>query len=256
MARTVLGDEDEQERDEIETDRDSFTPATRLVGRGRMIVESAWSFLDNRGVKETHSFPELLIRCGLTERIELRLGWNYEIGGAGSDVSGAGFGEDASFGGTGLERESRVIYGLKFAVTEANGLVPRSAVILQGFSPTRGEATDSQFVGTYVLGWELPRRWIFDAAFRYGAGSAENDRFSIWAPSAVLKVPVGEKWNIHAEYFGIFSSDKEKDFVRHFVSPGVHYLITPNFEVGARVGWGLNDQAARFFSNVGMGWRF
>src|SRR4051812_13003374 len=30
---------------EIETDRDSFTPATSTAGRGRLIVESAYSFL-------------------------------------------------------------------------------------------------------------------------------------------------------------------------------------------------------------------
>src|SRR5262245_48839170 len=76
------------EEEPIETDRDSFTPATTTAGRGRLIVESAYSFLDNRGVKETHSFPELILRYGLTERIELRLGWNYEVGGAGNDTTG------------------------------------------------------------------------------------------------------------------------------------------------------------------------
>src|SRR5262245_51228429 len=41
------GGEGEGEPDEIETDRDSFTPATTLAGRGRLIVESAYSFIDN-----------------------------------------------------------------------------------------------------------------------------------------------------------------------------------------------------------------
>jgi hypothetical protein len=36
----------------------------------------------------------------------------------------------------------------------------------------------------------------------------------------------------------------------------MHYLVTPNLELGLRVGWGLNDQTARFFSNVGIGLRF
>src|SRR5215468_4347719 len=90
--------------DAIETDRDSFTPATTTVGRGRLVIESAYSFLDNRGVKETHSFPELLSRYGLTERLELRLGWNYEVGGAGSDISGIDFGTELPFARR-LERE-------------------------------------------------------------------------------------------------------------------------------------------------------
>jgi hypothetical protein len=61
---------------------------------------------------------------------------------------------------------------------------------------------------------------------------------------------------VHAEYFSIFSTDKAEEFTRHFFSPGAHYLITPDVEVGVRVGWGLNDQSTRFFTNVGFGWRF
>jgi hypothetical protein len=242
--------------DAIETDRDSFTPATTTAGRRRLIVESAYSFTDNRVVKETHSFPELLFRYGLTERLELRLGWNYEVGGAGNDISGVDVSEENLPLESTVERESRIAYGLKFRVTDQMEWMPRSAVILQGFSPTTGKEMDTQFVGTYVFGWELPHRWQLDSAIRYATGSAEEDRFDTWAPSIVLKVPVRERLNVHAEYFGIFSTSKAEDFTRHFFSPGVHYLITPDLEVGIRVGWGLNDQSARFFSNVGFGWRF
>jgi len=239
--------------DAIETDRDSFTPATRTAGRGRFIVESSYSFIDNRRGPETHSFPELLLRYGVRERLELRLGWNYEIGGGGNVVSGT-VGEDVL--GPTTSEEGRMLYGFKAAVTEQARWVPGSALILQGFTPTAGEATDTQLLVGYVFGWELPRRWKLDAAFRYNSDSEEEDRFSVWAPSVVLKVPVMERVNVHGEYFGLFSRDKAEDFVRHFFSPGVHYLITPDLEVGVRLGWGLNDQSARFFTNVGVGWRF
>src|SRR5262245_16696502 len=220
------------EEEPIETDRDSFTPATTTAGRGRLIVESAYSFLDNRGVKETHSFPELILRYGLTERIELRLGWNFEVGGVGNDITGIDVGASDLPPEKKLERESNLAYGVKLLVTRNEGWVPGSALILQGFTPTSGKATDTQFVGTYVFGWELPYRMKLDAALRYGTGSEEEDWFNICAPSVVLKVPLGEKWNVHAEYFGIFSTAKEKEFTRHFVSPGVHYLVTENLEVG------------------------
>jgi hypothetical protein len=72
----------------------------------------------------------------------------------------------------------------------------------------------------------------------------------------VLKIPIGEKWNAHVEYFGLFSANRDHDFVKQCIRPGLHYLMTPNFEVGVRVGWGLNEQSARFFSNAGVGWRF
>jgi hypothetical protein len=242
--------------DAIETDRDSFTPATTTAGRGRLIVESAYSFLDHRGVKATNSFPELLLRRGVTDRLELRLGWNYEVGGAGNDTSGADVGDEVFPFKKGLERESNVSYGLKYKVSDQDTWVPDSAVVLQGFTPTSGKPNDSQFVATYVFGWELPRRCKLDAAFRYGTGSDLEDHLNEWAPSVVLKVPLGEQVNVHAEYFGLFSTAKASEFNHQYASPGIHYLITPDLEVGVRVGWGLNSQSDRFFSNVGFGYRF
>ena len=92
-------------RRELETDRDAFTPATSTVGQSLTILESSYSFIDNRNIAETHSFPELLVRYGLSERFELRLGWNYEVGGTGDVVSGNDAGEAGN--GAGIERGSR-----------------------------------------------------------------------------------------------------------------------------------------------------
>jgi hypothetical protein len=247
---------EERERDEIETDRDSFTPATTTAGRGRLIFESAYTFEDNRGVKETHSFPEAVFRYGLTERLELRFGFNYEVGGAPNDASASGADTDEQDSSKKLERDSEVLYGLKVRVSDQAGWLPGSSLILQGFTPTSGKANDSQLVATYVAGWEFFRRWKFDAALRYSTDSDREDHFNTWAPSAVLKVPVLERLNVHVEYFGLFSDGKQKDFSRQFVSPGAHYLLNDNLEVGFRLGWGLNEQSARFFVNAGVGVRF
>ena len=50
---------------------------------GRTITEASYSFIDNATGPEAHSFPELLVRRGIGERFELRLGVNYEAGGPG-----------------------------------------------------------------------------------------------------------------------------------------------------------------------------
>jgi len=241
--------------DEIETDRDSFTPATTTVGRRQMMFESAYSFSDNPVGLETHSLPELVARYGVTDRIELRLGWNYEVGGASSGFSGGVPDLDEPVG-TELEQGSQIFYGLKAAVTDQDNWLPGSAVVVEAGTPTSGKETTTQFITTYVFGWELPKEWKWDAALRYGYDSAEGDRFNIWAPSTVLKVPVLEQWTAHAEYFGIFSDGRAVDSTQHYFSPGVHYLVTPDLEVGVRLGWGLNDESANFFNNVGFGWRF
>jgi hypothetical protein len=249
------GEDTEGEPDEIETDRDSFTPATTTAGPGRLILETAYSFIDNRAVPETHSFPELLGRYGVADWLELRLGWNYEVGGASNTVSGSAGGDDFLEEPT-VEEESQLSYGAKVYLSNQEVWLPQSAVIVAAGTPTSGKETATQLVTTYVFGWQFANDWKWDSAIRYGYDSAEGDHFNVWAPSSVLKVPLIEHWVAHAEYFGAFTDGRESERVLHYVSPGVHYLVTPDFEIGVRVGWGLNDQAANFFSNAGLGLRF
>lgn len=258
-SQSLLGQESfrpesEGYEDEIETDRDSFTPATTTAGDQRWIVEAAYSFIDNQSVPETNSFPELLVRRGIGDSLELRFGWNYEIGGAGSPISGN---VSTDLGGsTELEEETQVLYGIKAALTDQSGWLPDSTILVQGYTPTSGENSDSHLSATYIFGWTGEHNVVWDSAVRFSTSSLEEDHFDVWAPSTVLKVPVGERWKVHAEYFGIFSSGREEESSQNFFSPGVHYLINPNLEIGCRVGWGLNDQAPNFFSNAGFGWRY
>jgi hypothetical protein len=245
---------EEEEEDEIETDRDSFTPATTTTAPGRLIVESAYSFIDNKNVPETHSLPELLMRYGVNDWLELRFGWNYEIGGAGSPISGSVPGDFEPE--PEIEEEHRLLYGLKGWLSEQDGWRPQSVVIVQGFTPTGGENLKSQFSAGYAFGWTLDNRWVWDTSIRYSTSQEGDDDFSVWAPSTVLKIPLGERWKGHVEYFGIFTAGREDESQQHYVSPGVHYLITPDLEIGTRVGWGINEQAANFFANAGFGWRY
>jgi hypothetical protein len=246
--------DEEPENDEIETDRDSFTPSTKVVGLGRLTVESSYTFIDNRELPETHSLPELLFRYGIREKLEFRLGYNYEVGGASNPESGN---IPFSFDGESeIEEETKVLYGVKLQISKQENWMPESAVILQGHTPTSGNETATNFSSAYTFGWKLRNANVWDSAIRYQASNVEGDQFNLWAPSTVLKMPIGEKWKAHAEYFGIYSDGRRSESSQHFFSPGAHYLITPNFEVGVRVGWGLNEQSPNFFSNLGVGARF
>jgi len=237
----------------IDTDRSSFTPAISTVGRGYTVVESSYSFVDSKSEHDTHSFPELLVRYGICDRVELRLGFNYEAGAGSGSVAGAG---GASLPSGGLEHETNISYGFKVALTLQDAWLPKSIVLVQGFTPTSGPDTATQYIVTYGWGWELPNCWKLDASMRYSEDSEAGDRFNLWAPSVVLRIPVGERWTFHTEYFSEMSANRREYFSKQFISPGLHCLLTENLEVGVRVGWGMNDQSARFFSNVGVGWRF
>lgn len=241
----------EPRRAELETDRDSFTFAPSTAGPATSILEASYSFIGNRVGPAAHSFPEVLLRRGVGERFEARLGVNYEAGGPGT-VSGSEFGgEDVQ-----TEEESRVLYGAKVETSDQHGWLPRSALIVQGYTPVSGPSTVSTLVIGESFGWRFADGWEWNTAMRYGTGFEEGDSFDQWAPSSVIKVPLGERWNVHAEYFSILSSQKEVPLNIHYASCGGHVLATENLEIGLRVGWGLNDTSPDFFSNVGVGWRY
>ena len=107
-------------------------------------------------------------------------------------------------------------------------------------------------VARYVAGWELPADWRLDAAIRYAYSEGEANWFSRWSPSVVLRVPVTERLEVHAEWFGTFTQGLVDDTHRPFFSPGTHFLLADNVEIGLRVGWGLTDEAAPFFSDAGL----
>jgi hypothetical protein len=59
------------------TDRPSFSVGPGMVPRGRIQFETGYtfSFEDAHPNVKTHTFPETLVRIGLTDRVEFRLEW-------------------------------------------------------------------------------------------------------------------------------------------------------------------------------------
>ena len=136
-----LEEEYEEEEDELESDRDSFTRSPRLMAPCRTMVEASYLYLDQDAEFDGHVYPDLLVRRGVNELLELRLGWTYE---------------DAKFHhlsapGSEPVREGLINYGAKVCITEACGSLPDSSLIITGYSPTSGESNDTDFSLEYVF---------------------------------------------------------------------------------------------------------
>ena len=250
-GETTVADVIEAE-DVIETDRNSFTFARVTAGANRLIVESSFSYLNLSGEKVSYSFPETLLRYGIGDRFELRLGWNYETG----HERVPGTGDIAGFFAANAEQQ--VYYGFKAVVTKQSDWIPGSALFVQGHTPTGGPQSVSQLRTGYVLGWTLPNRWDFDAAIRFGTDKDESGGYRLFAPSAVLKIPLtpSARWFTHVEYFGVITQGKDSDTNMEFVDIGLHHLFTPNIEVGGIVAFGPHSGGMNLVTNVGIGVRF
>lgn len=238
---------------ELDTDRDAFTPATTTAKLGTVLTEASYVWIDNRGFPATNSFPELLVRLGAREWLEWRLGFNYEQDSGGSVVAAVEVGEPPT-GDAGGE-EANVLYGCKVRLTEQDGWIPRSAAIVEAFTPVAGDIWGTEPAVTYACGWALHEAWRFDTAIRYARAETTEGWFNRWMPSAVLRIPITERWEIHAEWFGSWSQGLEDDTVQPFAGPGTHVMLTPTLELGCRMGWGLTHDAAGYFVDAGIGWR-
>lgn len=236
----------------IDTDRNSFTFSPLTVDPGRYLSEVSYTYIDVRSALPKHSFPEYLTRVGITEALELRFGWNYETGGS----ENAAVGDIANFFGADMEQQ--MLYGAKLAITHQKGLRPASAFFAQGHTPTGGRQANTQARLGYSFGWELPNDWIFDAGFECGTDSVDGDGYFVWAPSAVMKFPFGreKRWFTHLEYFSVFTQNKRDPFNNQFLDTGLHFLVTPDIEIGGIIGMGLNPDAPPLLASFGVGIRF
>lgn len=239
---------------ELDADRDAFTPATHTVERGRALAETAYTFIENRSGPATHSLPELLVRAGVLDRLELRFGVNYEAGSGGSVVTAVESGEGIEGGG--FATEASLLYGCKALLTEQDGWIPRSCGIIEAYTPTAGDVWGTEPAATCAWGWELDEGHRFDAALRYVYADSEEGTFDKWMPSVVLRWPITERFEVHGEWFGTWTRGLEDELVRPFVGPGGHVVIVPGLELGVRIGWGLTRDAASFYSDCGFAARY
>ena len=243
----------------IETDRASFTPAITTSPIGKMIVESGYSFIANRRLPSEHSFPELMLRYGLSERIELRFAWNDELGGGSSIVSPIQREEGlagAARKPAPISYQNGFLFGLKLRLIDQSEWIPANTFVIQGYVPTFGDTKKKQVDATYVIGWEFAPRWQLNAALRYATESELRDDWAIWSPSVVMKAPFAERWTALVEYFGVIPQGQSGGLPQHFAGPGLQFLITPNAQLNLRVGAGLSSVSPEFYSSVGFGVAF
>ncbi len=243
----------------IETDRHDFTQSSRTVGRGVAQVESGYSFFykdDEEEIDTTHVTPELAFRYGVTDRVEVKLRFNYAWRFAHEDADDA--------------EDMRI--STKIAILEPAGWIPETALVLRGSVPTGGQAwtTDAFQPGfSLIYTWEPAERVTFSAqsgANDNGAGDVSleeanlegerRDQFVAWSQSAALGLPLSESNELYLEWFGIWSYGLEDEFVQNYVNVGIDHLVTDDFVLDFRIGKGLTNDSEDFFVGAGGGVRY
>ncbi|MFQ5494547.1 MAG: transporter [Phycisphaerae bacterium] len=241
------------------TDRPDFTESVEAVPAGHVQLEAGYTFAYDREGKDRlrdHSAPELLLRIGVAENVELRIGWN-----------GYSWTESQFQGET--RRGHRVTrtdwtqgaqdlsLGFKYKFAERDGLVPDLAVLGALAVPSGSRGASAGDVDP-----ELLLLWAYDVTHAVAlAGSVGvagrrdgGDQFVQTFASMSVALTLTERLGGYVEYFGFYPNTEHSD-AAHFVNGGLTYLIDKNFQIDGRIGAGLNEEADDFFIGVGFAWR-
>lgn len=229
------------------TDRPDFTESTVTVQPGWLQFESGYAFTQ-RDEDKAHSGPELLLRVGLIERLEIRLTLNYlAVDAVEVDTQGL---EDLTLG-----TKIKLAQGSEdFDLT-----APSVAVIVETTLPTGGDdfrEDQPQPQIKFAFAWDLSDRFSLGSNLNYAYLSEEGDRFHQFSGSLTLGYKLTDRWGTYIEYFGFVPASKDGPG-ESFFNGGLTYLVNDNLQLDARAGVGAsNGKSPDYFVGVGVAWRW
>jgi hypothetical protein len=234
----------------IVTDRPTDAASPLLVAPGRFQIESGYKVTESdSGTRSTyrHLAPDLLLRAGITERLELRAfapGWAWE----------SGAGNTSGF--------SDISLGAKIHLAEENGLRPQSALLVEATLPTGSDELTADYTIPKVLflgSHTLSDRW----SLTYNAGpsfvtskvnGAREERVE-WNYALGTAVALDHGLTVFAEIFGAAIDDNRADD-RRSLQAGATWLLSNRLQLDARAGSGLISSEPDWFVGFGVSLRF
>lgn len=223
------------------TDRPDFTESASAVAPGHLQLEAGYTFTHSDDVDE-HTLGELLFRIGLWDGIEGRIGVN--------SIAWVDDGDEA-----GIEDPS---LGLKAVLATAQGGRPAIAILIGSTVPIGDDdigEDDWQPGVTGAFAWDLSDRLGLGVNVGYTYASEDDERFDQGSASLALGIGLTERTGAYVEAFTIFpAGDSTGDDVT--LDGGVTYLVHDSFQLDARVGVGLTDDAPDVFVGFGVARRW
>ncbi len=270
------GNEDEasepEEEDRLTSDRPDFTEASSTVGRGRIQLESGYTYIGDRsrGVRtRTHSYPEVLLRIGMfADWFELRIAQNVlsqssRGGRLPGPLPGPGFPAEPAGVPAGAARvtdigASDLYLGAKLALTKQKGVLPETALIIQGTVPTGARAftADRVLYGfNYLFSWELNDTFSLAGSFQGNKAVDDTGRDHVFfSQSLSIGYALGKNLTGYTEWFALYPTfaNDTGGGAQHYLDGGFQYFVTKDFALDIRAGIGLSRSADDVFAGAGF----
>ncbi len=223
----------------LSADRPTLTVSPLVVPRGSVQLEAGYTGADV-GNLTVHSLGEILIRIGLTEPVELRLGllgyvWLDEPH---NSVSGMNDGT----------------IGLKWTIKKAERQGNTDIGIIAGTSVPIGDTDIStgewEPGATLALGWTLADWLSVTGNVGYAYRSVAR-RFNQGFVSATVGLVPGKSVSFFVEGYG-FSKESAGGSEAFYTNAGAILPLGNRWLTDGRIGIGLGDAATDVFAGVGF----
>ena len=233
--------------DAIITDRPNATESPNTVPKSTIQVETGAFFeaYEANGTKaETIGYNTTLVRYGLFDNFELRLGWNFEeirttVGGVKLDNVETGL--------------SPLLAGLKVEIVEEKGLIPKIGLLVHMALPfTASDDFRPQTTGVdfrLSLGHTLSDK--SSIAYNLGAKWGDDSSVANYLYTLVYGYSITEKLG---SYFEIYGDASKANKPNHFWDAGITYLISNVIQADATIGKSFTE-GQDIFVSAGLSFR-
>ena len=231
------------------TDRPDATESALTVAPRSFQLESGYTFGRIEGIS-IHNAGEVLLRVGVVDWMEVRLGLNSYQWARGHGQREQGM-QDSSL-------------GVKLVVVESSGGlgfgIPQVAVLASTTLPTGnslGSQGKLQPELRLAVAWDLSDRLALGAnvAYAYPNDIFVDERFHQGGATLSLGYSFTDRMGAYLEYFGVYPIIKDGPD-ESFLNGGVTFLVTGDFQLDARLGYGLNGLDGDLFIGLGSAVRW
>lgn len=228
---------------ELVTDRPDQTESSSVVPKNALQIESGFileQVTPNLLKEKNYTYNTTLMRYGLFNNFELRLGFEYLGNIIKNKTIGSGFGP--------------LYTGFKFKITEEQVLFPEMAflggLVLPYIAQTAYKpdfvAANMRFAFSHTLsskfslGYNLGIEWD-------GMTAVPDYFYSLAAGFAVM-----DKLGVFIESYGILNNLSGNE---HLFDAGLTYLLLPNLQFDVSAGLGINKNSPNSFIGFGLSCR-
>ena len=219
---------------------------------GRLQLEGGYAFLCDAagGVRMTqHALPDLLLRYGLTDRLEVRLGWPGYVATR----------YDGPLSDTSSDDVLEPNVGCMLDLWAQRGIMPQTAVLAAVPITLEGSpfALDGlQPVAQFLYSWQFTDRLAWGGTTGMALFDVAGDHFVQLQQTVNLDCLLTGRLGVFGEWEMLVDHGSATHGSQHMLGGGVSFLMTRRTQVTWKAGLGLNEAAPDFLTDIRLAYRF